>query len=459
MIKNKLALIFLTLSLILTTTGAGCNIFNRNTTSNNNPEVTLTVWRLFDDQEIIDPIIKSYIESKKSKYNLHINYVKKDYNEYIQDTTNALAAGQGPDIWMIRNDWVAKHYDKLIPAPTSLITVDKYKEKYPDIAVNNNIIDEKIYGLPLSIDTLVLYINSDIFQSKISELNKQNNYDDAQILTNKPSNWEELIKTSQLLTIKNKDNIERAGIALGTTSNVARSTDIITALMLQNQTKMIQDDKLSATFNQPIIKSTGEQFYSAKSALEFYKSFSDPSSTNYSWNASMPDSLQAFMEGKTAMMINFGYVRSDLKQQVPNLNYDTIPLPQIKDALEAIDYASYWTETVTNNSKNPELAWDFVQFMNGNFASSYQQATDRPPAQLSSSTIIPIVKNRMMNKSSVFTFQLASAQDWHKGYYPEKVDDVFVQLLQNTMEGNQDIQRSLDKASADVTELLRKKPY
>lgn len=454
---KKVGLIFFSIVLLFSLNGASC-LGSKTTGSGQNKEATLTVWRLFDDKEVFDPIIKSY-NSIKGNEKINIVYVKKDYNEYITDTVNALAAGKGPDIWMIRNDWVNKQVDKLVPAPEATITLDNYTKQFPDIAINDNVINNQIYGLPYSIDTLVLYINKDIFQSKLTELSIQNRNADMQFLINKPNNWEEFTKTVQLLTNKNGNSIERAGVALGTTNNVERSTDIITAMMLQTGTKMISDDKQSATFNLPVVKSTGGQTYSGIEALNLYKSFADPASDNYTWNNSMPDSVEAFMQGKSAMLIHYGYIRSTFEQKAPKLNYDVIPLPQIKDATNAIDFASYWVETVTNNSKNPNIAWDFIKFINNSFASSYQQATNRPPNIKPNTNSIPIVKNRTLYASTVFNFQLASAQNWYKGYYPEKVDDVFKTILENVTEKGQDPQHSIDKAASDVTTLLLKKPY
>lgn len=455
-IHKKIGLIFLSIVLLFSLTGVSCGSGSKSVSKNR--EATLTVWRLFDDKEVFDPIVKAY-NGISGNEKINVVYIKKDYNEYVTDTVNAIAAGKGPDIWMIRNDWVTKQADKLIPAPTTIVTLDDYKKQFPDIAINDNVIDGKIYGLPLSIDTLVLYLNKDIFQAKVSELAQQEKESDMQLLISKPANWEEFTKTVQLLTKKNGNDIEQAGVALGTANNIDRLTDIITAMMLQTGTKMVSDNKQSATFNLPIVKSTGGQTYSGIEALNLYKSFADLSSSNYTWNSSMPNSVEAFMQGKTAMLIDYGFVRSTFKQKVPNLNYDVVPLPQIKDAATAVDFPSYWVETVTNNCKNPDIAWDFIKFVNDNLATTYQQATNRPSNNRINTNSIPIVKNRVLYASTVFDFQLASAQDWYKGYYPEKVDEVFKTMLENITEKGQDAQHSIDKAASDVTTLLLKKPY
>jgi ABC-type glycerol-3-phosphate transport system substrate-binding protein len=49
-----------------------------------------------------------------------------------------------------------------------------------------------------------------------------------------------------------------------------------------------------------------------------------------------------------------------------NLNFRTIPLPQVRrdDPQEPdVSYATYWVEGVWNKSPNKELAWDLLKFL------------------------------------------------------------------------------------------------
>ncbi|MCL5795700.1 MAG: extracellular solute-binding protein [Patescibacteria group bacterium] len=453
--KKFKALVLTLLAIFILTTFSGCSLFPGSQTASG-PKQTITIWQLFDNKEVFDPIIQDYISNKKSEINVDVVYIKKDYNEYINETVNALAAGKGPDIWMIRNDWMPREYDKLKPMPDTLMTVEQYKQKYPDVAVNDNVIDGKIYGIPWSIDTLVLYYNTNIFQKTRDELiNNKSLLSTDSALIDGPLDWEEFIKDIKLLTIKNGNTISRAGAALGTSKNVDRSEDILSALMLQNSTKMVSDDKKSATFNLPISKQSGEPYYAGTKALEFYTAFSNPTKEAYTWNDSMPNSVQAFIDGKVAMMINYGYIRDTLYNQAPTLKYDIAPLPQIKDATTAVDYASYWVETVTNNSKNPALAWDFINYVSKNKTQNYSQSTKRPLPFRPDTGFVPTTKDRVKQKNSVFLFQLTSAQDWYKGQYPQNVDTIFQQMITNVV-GGQPLQNTIDAAASDVTTLLRK---
>src|SRR5579884_423955 len=73
---------------------------SRNTSSAPTGPVTLNVWMTFEDSENLDPIFSDY---KKTHPNVTIIYTKKNVDTYEQDLLNALAAGNGPDIFVINN--------------------------------------------------------------------------------------------------------------------------------------------------------------------------------------------------------------------------------------------------------------------------------------------------------------------------------------------------------------------
>jgi ABC-type glycerol-3-phosphate transport system substrate-binding protein len=456
---EKIVLVFLVF-VMLATTGLSCT---PSTSSTQQPEITLTMWGLFDNAEVWAPIIKDF---QLENPNIKVNYVKKDYSEYEDKTVDALASGNGPDIWLIRNDSVYKHYQKLVSMPNGLLAqVQKtqgktdeeiYKQTYAPVAAEDNIIDGKIYGIPMYIDTLALIYNNSIFQDKRRALedSKQVAPND-QLLLVPPLTWEDIITYTKLLTKKDGTNITQAGIALGESNNVSNSADILYALMLQNGTKMVSDDKKSAAFNLSQAKTTGEPVYPGTQALEFFTSFSNPSKETYSWNNSMPNSYDMFKQGKLAMMFGYAYQVNQLKQEVPTLNFNAAPLPQIKGASTPVDYASYWTETVTKNSKNPDSAWRFIAYASSKGLSNYISTTKLPSPLKAVDSIVPKTTERNINYANTFSFQVNSAKDWFKGRYPRKVDQAFLDMINNVAVYNQPTQTAIDSAATKVTQLLQ----
>lgn len=446
----------LVIIIALTLTGAGC----LSTTSKqaSKAPVTLTVWQLFDSQEAFNPIIQAYQDKNP---NITINYVKKDYNEYELQTSEALAAGKGPDIWMIRNDWMPRHNDKIVPMPDGALAsngksdLDNYKSTFPPIVADDNIIDGKIYGIPFSVDTLALYYNADIFNAKRVELENAKRKDEAKLFENPPATWDDFIKIVKLLTEKSGKNITKSAVAMGTSSNIDKSIDILTALMLQNGTPMTSVDNKAATFNLSINKATGEPVYPGTQALDFYTSFANPNKETYTWNSSMSNSLNAFMDGEVAMMFNYSYIQQTFAQQKPTLNYGIGPLPQIKGTTAPIDYASYWTETVTKNSKNSDVAWDFLLYVATQKGDKYATGTTRPnPYSVDSSSLPTTIDLRSIQRQSTFAFQKMSAKNWYKGIRADKTDTIMSDMIENVVSHGQPLQTAIDGAAAQETVLL-----
>lgn len=450
--------------IIVSTTGASCNCLPGQDRSKL-PTINLTIWGPLDNKEVFEPIIERYILKTQNEANISIEYVKKDYAEYEEETLNALAAGKGPDIWVIKNDAVYKHTDKLEPMPKGLFQksskdtrsdVEIYEDTFPPIAAQDNIVDDKIYGLPFSIDTLVVYYNQTHFTDTQNQLYKEKRRDEAKLFVLPPNNWEEFLKMSEILTQKDANGqITRAGASLGTAENIEHSTDILAALMIQNQTQMVSADKLTATFNLPVTKETGEPAYTGTQALNFYTSFTDPSKENYMWNTSMPNSVEAFMQGKTSMMIHYGYIRQRLEQEAPTLKYGIGPFPQISGATESSDFASYWTNTVTNNSQNKDEAWKFLKYVFENKLNSYLSATKKPSAKKINDMLVPKTKERVKSGEDPLKYQIMTAKYWYRGKYPVKVANAFYQMIQNVVINKEPLQKAIDKAAATVTELYK----
>src|SRR5579885_3208840 len=63
----------------------------------------LVWWMTFEDQQNLQDLITDYQNAHKG---VNITFVKKDATTYEQDLVNALAAGTGPDIFAIHNDWL-----------------------------------------------------------------------------------------------------------------------------------------------------------------------------------------------------------------------------------------------------------------------------------------------------------------------------------------------------------------
>jgi len=299
--------------------------------------ITLTWWGLWEDDVVITPIIAEY-ESQNA--NVTINYVRQSKEDYRERLTNALAKGEGPDIFRYHNTWTPMFYSDLDKMPPVAYSDAEYVQTfYPvasgDLASNTG----GFLGIPLMYDGIVMYVNEDIFANSAIQV---------------PGTWDEVREAAKALTIKDEQNaITQSGAALGRTENVDHWQEILALMMLQNGTDMAQPD---------VCYKVDEDCLGAD-ALTFFTLFSTVDSV---WDETLPNSTAAFAAGKLAMYFGPSWRAFEINELNPGLNYRTAPLPQLpKDdpGIPDMSYATYWAEGVWSRSDNKEEAWKFLKYL------------------------------------------------------------------------------------------------
>ncbi|MFZ2299672.1 MAG: extracellular solute-binding protein [Candidatus Moraniibacteriota bacterium] len=413
-------------------------------------QVKLEVWGVFDDSDAYAEIFGAY--RKINPYVGELNYRKLPIETYQEDLLDALAAGKGPDIFMIRNAWRSAFEDKVATAPETF-TEKEYRDTFVDVVANDFIKDGQIYGVPLSADSLALYYNKDIFN--------------AAGIARPPVTWEELLSlVPRLNSIDSLGNVRQSAVALGTAYNINRSTDVLTAMMLQMGSGIGESGQRRIEFADD----------NSRRALEFYTQFANISSGAYSWNPRLHYSIDAFYEGTLGMMVNYSWHYATIKQKNAKLNFGTAPLPQFAGTTPT-NFANYWGFAVAKNKAteisqdtadpaavkpDPEKqnflrvheAWQFLRYMafphpgdvitlqNGIAGTVKDFPLAFDPTQLYlEKTGKPAARRDLIERQKsdvVFApFALGNliAKNWHQGN-PEGVETVFAEMI-NTVNNNE----------------------
>lgn len=398
------------------------------------PAATLEFWSVFDDSDVYQPLITEF----KTQYPyITINYYKKSVSSYEKDLIDALAAGRGPDIFSIHNTWLPKHEDKLAAAPDALITPQKFKEVFVDVAAQDFIDGGKVYAFPWAVDTLTLFYNKDLLNS-------------AGIVS-PPQTWAEFNTDVEKLVRRDaKNNILQAGAALGTARNINRSTDILAALMLQSGAKMVSDDKNYATFEQTISSGVGESFNPGQQALLYYTNFANPTKRVYTWNQYQHYSLDAFIEGKAAMTLNYAYQIPVIKARSPHLNFGVAALPQISQTGTKVNFANYWGQAVAKNSQYQAYAWQFLAWLAGaEPQKKYLAAAQKPSARRD------LIEAQKSDETlGIFAEQALSAKSWWE-IDSSAIEQIFADMIESVVSGSAAADDALRAASQRVTLLMR----
>ncbi|MDP3956664.1 MAG: extracellular solute-binding protein, partial [bacterium] len=224
------------------------------------PPVKLTVWGVFDSQQVFTDLVNLYRETRS---NVDISYRQFDPNTYEADLINALAAGTGPDIFMFQNTWLPKHIDKITAVSSTTLPYVTFRDAFPQVVSEQFAPNQIIYASPLYLDTLALFYNKDMF--------------DKNSIALPPRTWMEFTADVNRLKEVNPTTGEilRAGAAIGgSNQSINRGTDILNLLMLQAGTQMVDSNFLNATLTQ----TAGNGVQAGLNSLNYYTSFANPSS-------------------------------------------------------------------------------------------------------------------------------------------------------------------------------------
>lgn len=454
---NKKLAIFSLLLIFILSAGASCQKVDKETQAATKP-ITLTYWRVFDDSDAFRETINKY---QAIHPNIRINYRKLRYDEYENALLNALAEDRGPDILSVHNTWIRRYQNKLAPMPAQItmayavekgslkkeivnelrvsktLSLKDLRDKYLDVVYSDVVLDDnQIYGLPLSVDTLVLYYNRDLFNNAgIVEIPKYWN-----------KNFQQNVK--KLTRQDSVQGIVQSGIAMGTADNIERFSDILSVLMMQNGAVMMEGRQVQ--FN--VIPSTirNSNYNPGLEALRFYIDFSNPGKEVYAWNEDMDDSISMFTSGKAAMMFGYSYHLPVIRAQAPKLNFSISSLPQIENSPVSVNFANYWVEGVSKKSANQQAAWDFILFLSKEEqVKTYLEKTKKPTALRS------LIKSQQEdNELSVFANQLLTAKSWYRGIDPNSAEAALGEMVSSSRQNPEKLIDFLNNGAAKVQQTI-----
>jgi multiple sugar transport system substrate-binding protein len=288
-------------------------------------------WGLWEEESIVQPLIDEYQEKNKG---VKVTYVKQSPQDYRERLMNSLAKGEGPDMFRFHNTWVPMLKNELDHVPSSVMTPQAFAETYYPVMSSDLTKETSIVGIPLGYDAIALYINEDIFTRSGKT---------------PPTTWDDFRDLAKELTIIDKDgNTVQYGASVGITENIDNWQEIVALMLIQNGVDLSKPDK---------------QVSLASDALAFYKQFSNVDKV---WNNRLPPSTTAFAGGNVAMYFGPTWRAFEIHDRNKDLNFKTVPLPQLPKQSPNepdISYATYWVEGVWSRSTNKDIAWDFLKFI------------------------------------------------------------------------------------------------
>jgi multiple sugar transport system substrate-binding protein len=302
-------------------------------------EVTLTYWGLWEDKAVMTPIIEGF----QRKYpHIKVTYIKRDVREHKDTVFARILNGSGPDIFRYHSTWVPMFKSILLPLPTDVITPQEFKKVYYPVIQSDLMQNGAIYGIPLQIDTLALFVNTQLLENVGEE---------------PPQTWENFKRIACKITVRTPGGkIETAGAALGTMNNITHAPDIISLLMAQNYVNMKDPAKTVANVSDTL------KFYTAFPKRVCASPTTQGNERANTWDTTLEPSIKAFAGGKLAMYFGYSWDIFTIKALNTELDFSVHPAPSITTG-DRKTIASYWVEGVSNKSKHKEEALLFMQYL------------------------------------------------------------------------------------------------
>ncbi|OGY99728.1 MAG: hypothetical protein A2945_01875 [Candidatus Liptonbacteria bacterium RIFCSPLOWO2_01_FULL_52_25] len=393
---------------------------------------TINIWGT-DPRGALEPAITSY----KAAHPLGIvDYTQINPKNYENQLLEALASGNGPDLFYIGNRELPKQKSRIVPprvAGLPEFSVNRFREFFPTAAEQDFISDGEVYAVPLFMDTMVLLYNRDLF-------------DQAGVVS-PPTTWNEFLRAVEKIRIVSpQGQIARAAASIGgTEKTVDAGVDFLHLLMLQNGVAMVNADRSGATF----ASSDASDRNSGNAAFSFYLQFANAGSPYYTWNEGQPNSIDAFASGKVAMIMNYHSALSIIKGKSAFLNVGVAPVPQTSEGA-TVAYPRYYGLAVSKQSKNQYWAWDFAWYVatSGANAGFYAAETGAPPALREL-----IAANLNDPDYGIFVRQALTARTWYEAH-DTKINGIFNNAIESVLYGRANIDSALRGAQDQVSQLM-----
>ena len=306
-----------------------------------------------------------------------VSYVQKDESSLPADLAAAIATGHAPDLVLASQEDLLSLAPLLTPVPLTTLSARSFTSAF--IAGGSIYTAPQgagYYGVPFLVDPLSLFFNRAILSSAG--------------IAKPPASWEAITGlVPQVATLTPARAVTRSFIALGSYANVHDARGILSALFLQTGVP-VTTPSASGAVVASLGQTGGTGTPPGEAVLNFYTQFADPSKVSYNWNASLPDSQQAFLSGDLALYLGYASEARYLAAANPNLSFDMAPVPQPATATNKADYGLIYAFMAPRGAANASGAYQAaVLLTNTAEENAAAAATGLAPASLTALSSAP----------------------------------------------------------------------
>ncbi len=268
-----------------------------------------------------------------------IEFETFEYDSYIQTLQTSLPAGNEADVLQMFGSWTCSYADNLSTVPDDVSSLSEAEDAFFPGPLGGYQCDDQLYGMPQ--ESNVEY-GATLVNTAMAE--------DADVALDGWESFDEFKADAKKMTVVEDGSITRAGYHFTTNDGISYS---LLSLILQNGGSYLADDG-TFSFQTP----------EATASMELMKSFVDEEIVDPTLFTDTANWVgDCYFTEICAMGLVGPWVVPEYAADFPDVAAVTeyVPLPTIENSTFAAD--SGWGLTVSSNSPEQELAWDFVSYV------------------------------------------------------------------------------------------------
>ncbi|WP_054950833.1 ABC transporter substrate-binding protein [Numidum massiliense] len=307
---------------------------------NGGDPVTIEYWHVNSKDwggDGVKEIVKKFNETHEN-IRVEEKYQPGNYPGLLQKAQAAISGGNPPDVAQIGYNFIT-YVDENVPYTPieELATKDAEEPNFVEDNFLPNILDlgrtgsEKLAGLPYAVSNPVLYYNADLLKEAGADLDKP------------PHTWEDVQKLSERVRDKTgkyglyiqepPDNWAQYGLAKSNGGDWLRE----------------EGGKLKAAFDSPEV-------------TEVYDMMGEMVKDKRALHANWEEGIQAFSNGKVAMMLTTIGKREHIESQ-SKFDVRTTLFPTFGDKPRAIPAGGNALFVLATDAQKQAAAWEFIKYL------------------------------------------------------------------------------------------------
>lgn len=408
----------------------------------------IVIWGTLDQAPITVALRQAIEDDSRLS---QVSYVQRDPATYSTDITNALANGEGPDVFLLRQDAVVRDAGKVGVVPYEFLPEEEFRKTFVE-AASPYLVSAGVLAFPVLVDPMVMYWNRDLLASA--------GYAEP------PAHWDEVTDlATKVVKLDSSGSIKKSGVAFGEYQNVEHAKDILSILILQAGGSITQKDGSGRLVPSLALRVAGPQ-QAAESALRFYTEFADPSKVHYSWNRALPNSRAAFAAGDLALYFGYASEARPLARTNPNLSFSMAPIPQLrKDAASDspdITVARVYALATARNTRNPQGAITVASIIaSKRLSRAISLALGIPSARrdvlseaaAASPSQNPVLGSGRCAGQQVDACSVNIARSWTDPD-PDRTNTIFRAMIESVTTGSARLTEAISRANQEIAQIL-----